>query len=163
MHWQCHTLTDDFVQRARQYGRDDLGQTVQCLVAAGGEPLRDSLRRARAGEAILLASYSPFLQAGPYKEYGPVFLAATADTRPLPALGRVLATGHDYLGEQMAVRAYDAAQTLLDAVIVPRSRLAGQLAAWGDRPEVTTLMLRFAAYGCYALQLKRTGRGDVPA
>lgn len=161
MHWQSHTLTEEFVLRARQQGRDDLGQPVQRLRAAGGEPLRDGLRRARAGETILLASYSPFALAGPYKEYGPVFLSASASTQPLPPIGSVLASGHDYLGEHMALRAYDAGQTLLDAVIVPRAALAAQLAAWVDRPEVQTLMLRFAAYGCYALQLQRPPRAPV--
>lgn len=156
MAWQLHTLDPRFLSRARQQGLDDLEQPVCRLSAAGGEPLRDGLRRARAGETILLASYSPFALAGPYKEYGPVFLCASASTQPLPPIGSVLASGHDYLGEHMALRAYDAGQTLLDAVIVPRAVLAAQLAAWGDRPEVQTLMLRFAAYGCYALQLQRS-------
>lgn len=156
MAWQLHTLHPRFLVQTRQQGLDDLGQPVCRLLAAGGEPLRDSLRRAGPGEAILLAAYSPFPAAGPYKEYGPVFLAADATGDRVPDLAAVLANGHDYLGAQMALRAYDAAQTLCDAVIVPRTGLAAQLAAWADRAEVQTLMLRFAAYGCYALQLRRT-------
>jgi hypothetical protein len=70
-----------FLQRARA-GIDDLGQPVERHLAAGGEPLRDALRRAVPGEAILLASHCPFTLAGPYREYGPVFVSADAGGMP---------------------------------------------------------------------------------
>lgn len=53
-------VRDDFLARARSEGIDDLGQPVERMFATGGEPCRDSFRRAEAGEALILASYCPF-------------------------------------------------------------------------------------------------------
>ena len=69
-------LPELFLQRLRSAGIDDLGQPVKRLVAEGGEPCRVVLRRARAGERLILASFTPFTAPGPYKEYGPVFVLA---------------------------------------------------------------------------------------
>jgi hypothetical protein len=49
-------LRDSFLLKARSEGVDDLGQPVERWVAEGGEPCRDALRRARPGEALILAS-----------------------------------------------------------------------------------------------------------
>ena len=45
-----------FVERARREGLDDQNQPVERHIAEGGEPCRDALRRARPGEALILAS-----------------------------------------------------------------------------------------------------------
>src|SRR5438270_2200650 len=63
-----------FLNRVRLEGLDDLGQPVKRGDAQGGEPCRDVLRRARPGEKLLLASFTPFTKPGPYHEYGPVFV-----------------------------------------------------------------------------------------
>ena len=69
-----------FLQRVRTEGLDDQGQAVKRVIAQGGEPCRDVLRRATAGEELILASFTPFSKPGPYKEYGPIFvLAQSAD------------------------------------------------------------------------------------
>ena len=65
-----------FLFRARSEGLDDLGQSVRQVIARGGEPCREVLRRAKAGERLILASFTPFTKAGPYKEYGPIFILA---------------------------------------------------------------------------------------
>src|SRR5207237_2886698 len=81
-----------YLERLRTEGVDALGQPVKRVVAQGGEPCRDVLRRANAGEELLLASFSPFEKAGPYKEYGPIFVLAndsgeTVDRSAIPAGG----------------------------------------------------------------------------
>src|SRR6266568_231186 len=65
-----------FLNRVRSEGIDDLGQPVKTVLAQGGEPCRDVLRRARPGEELILASFTPFSKPGPYKEYGPIFVLA---------------------------------------------------------------------------------------
>src|SRR5688500_16816008 len=99
-------LPTDYLERVRHQGTDALGQPVKRVRASGGEPCRDVLRRARPGEELLLASFSPFTQVGPYKEYGPVFLLADASDEPvtrdlLPVIG-----AEPYLREQFVIRAY---------------------------------------------------------
>jgi len=77
-------LPQDFLSRVRERGLDDQMQPVRRYVSTeGGEPCRDVLRRARPGEAVILASYCPFTQAGPYKEFGPVFVLAQASDEPV--------------------------------------------------------------------------------
>lgn len=77
-------MSSDFLRRVREEGRDAQDQPVKRVRAKGGEPCRDVLRRAREGEELLLASFSPFTQPGPYKEFGPVFVLASPSDEPVP-------------------------------------------------------------------------------
>ncbi|WP_374419492.1 DUF1203 domain-containing protein [Chromobacterium sp.] len=158
MAWQLETLDPAFVERARREGIDALDQPVRRMTAAGGEPFRDALRRAIPGEELILASYSPFHQAGPYREYGPVFLAAESQPKSLPELSSLLRrVGENaYLGASVALRAYDDEQTMLEAALLPTHELEETLARWEARPEIACAMLRFPAHGCYALRLNRS-------
>ena len=159
MAWQLETLDQAFVERARHKGIDALGQAVRRMTAAGGEPFRDALRRAIPGEELILASYSPFHQVGPYREYGPVFLAAGPQPEPPPELSSLLRRvgSNPYLGDRMALRAYDKEQTMLEAVLLPTPEVETALARWEARPDIAFAMLRFPAHGCYALRLNRHG------
>lgn len=158
MAWQLETLDPAFAERARREGIDALGQPVRRRPAAGGEPFRDALRRARPGEMLILAGYSPFRQIGPYREYGPVFLAAEPQPEPLPELASLLSRAGEeaYLGESVALRAYDGEQTLLEAALLPTREAEAKLTRWEARPEIAFAMLRFPAHGCYALRLNRS-------
>jgi len=155
------SLPQDFVRRARA-GVDDLGQPVEPHLAQGGEPLRDALRRAEPGEAILLASYCPFTQAGPYREYGPVFLAAqgegAAQRASLPVDGEI-----PYLGASFVLRAYSRDERIVDARVSSPQAAAADLDAFFAREDVAFVLARFTAYGCYALRVERSmpGGGDI--
>lgn len=142
-----------FLARVRA-GADDQGQPVEHHVARGGEPLRDCLRPALPGEAILLASYCPFTVAGPYKEYGPVFVAAAAQAAPrldaLPVDGE-----RPYLGATFVLRAYSADERIVDARLSSLQAAGDDLQALLGREEVAFVLARYAAYGCYALRIER--------
>ncbi|AXE29879.1 DUF1203 domain-containing protein [Chromobacterium phragmitis] len=155
MTWRMETLDERFIAAARGRGVDALGQPARRLQARGGEPLRDGLRRARPGERLLLASYSPFRLIGPYREYGPVFLGAEPDLETLPSLDALLEASGGYLGDSMALRAYDAGQSMIEAAVLPRAELAACLARWTSRSDIAFAMLRYPAHGCYALRLNR--------
>ena len=71
-----------YLDAVRSRGVDDLGNPVQVAAAFGkGEPLRCCLRYARAGEAIMLISYSPEGH-GVWREVGPVYVHADACPGP---------------------------------------------------------------------------------
>jgi len=146
-------LSDTFLARVRA-GTDDQGQPVERHAAQGGEPLRDCLRRAVPGEAILLASYCPFTVAGPYKENGPVFVSAAPQATPrldaLPVGGE-----QPYLGASFVLRAYSADERIVDAALSTPSSAVRDLDAFLGRNDVAFVLARFAAYGCYALRIKR--------
>jgi hypothetical protein len=142
-----------FLQRVRE-GVDDLGQPVEHHVAQGGEPLRDCLRRAEPGEAIVLASYCPFTVAGPYKEYGPVFVSAAPG--PLPAPAALPLDGRQpYLGAGFVLRAYSQEERIVDARLSSPAAALDDLEDFFARADVAFVLARFAAYGCYALRVER--------
>lgn len=143
-----------FVQRAR-LGRDDQNQPVELSVASGGEPLRDQLRRAVPGEAIILASYCPFDVEGPYKEYGPVFISAELPAPTAPVTRLPLREHGNYFSDTLVLRAYSADQRIVDAVVTPAAEAEQRLAAYLLRDDVVFVLARFAAYGCYGCRIDK--------
>ena len=146
-------ISSDFLARVRA-GLDDLGQPVERHTASGGEPLRDCLRRARSGEAILLASYCPFTVAGPYKEYGPVFVSASPQAGPqLDALP--LGGERPYLGSSFVLRAYSREERVVDARLSNPGAAVDDLAILFERPDTAFILARFPTYGCYAVRIEK--------
>lgn len=149
-------IPDRFLDRVRVEGIDDLGQPVKRLVATGGEPCRDVLRRAQPGEALILASFTPFTKAGPYKEYGPIFVlaepaAAHSRRDELPQAGGPT----DYLREQFVIRAYNEAEEIRDAALVKAADLEGTVARFFASDATAFLHFRFPTYGCFAMRVDR--------
>ncbi len=142
----------DFLVNARVRGVDDLGQPVQRLVAKGGEPCRDALRRARSGEPLILASYCPFQHAGPYREYGPVFILADQEGGAVPARLPVDG-GAPYLGDSFVLRAYARNERIVDALVSQPDQATLHLARLFAREDTAFVLARFTAYGCYAMRL----------
>jgi hypothetical protein len=144
-----------YLERLRTEGVDALGQPVKRVIAAGGEPCRDVLRRAKPGEELLLASFSPFEKAGPYKEYGPIFVLAndsgeTIDRDAIPA-----GSDGDYLRSQFAIRAYSKDEAIIDAALVSAPEAQGVIEKFFAREETAFLHVRFPSYGCFAARLDR--------
>lgn len=148
-------IRPDFVRRAREEGLDDLDQAVDRSVAAGGEPCRDALRRARPGEPLILASYSPFALPGPYREFGPVFILAdgdpdAADLTRLPLDGEA-----PYFTQPFALRAYSDKERIIGAVITPAAEAQAQVLRFLENAQTAFVHARFGAYGCYACRIER--------
>jgi hypothetical protein len=154
LHARIAHVPPAFLQRVRTEGIDDLGQPVRRVVAKGGEPCRDALRRAEPGEELILASFTPFTVAGPYHEYGPVFVFAN-DAGAAPADSLPIGAPTDYLREQFVIRAYSANEEILDAALVGPSAAQETVARFFARPEVAFLHVRFPTYGCFAVRLER--------
>ncbi|HEY0157516.1 MAG TPA: DUF1203 domain-containing protein [Thermoanaerobaculia bacterium] len=151
-------IPESFLTRVRTEGLDDLGQPVKRVIAEGGEPCRDVLRRARPGEELILASFSPFTRPGPYREYGPVFVLAHGSDEPVrrDTLEQLSGTSADYLKAQFAVRAYSAAEEISDAALIPASALEETVERLLGAPGTAFLHVRFPAYGCFACRIDRT-------
>ena len=157
MEMKIAPMPAEFLERVRTTGIDDQGQPVERMLAEGGEPCRDVLRRARAGESLILASFSPFDRANPYKEFGPVFVLAEPDgTEPVQ---NVLPTNGEtpYLRERFVLRAYSSGQTIVDAELVDAARGEETARRLLERTDVAWVDARFPAYGCFALRITRAG------
>lgn len=141
-----------YLDRARAEGLDALNQPVRRVIAEGGEPCRDVLRRARPGEALLLASFSPFGQEGPYREFGPVFVLAEPSDEEV---GRQTLPTNGYLRERFVLRAYSADERILDAAMVTPAEAEATLARFLASEDVAFVHARFPVYGCFACRIDR--------
>ena len=145
----------DFLLKARQAGFDDQNQAVEKHIAEGGEPCRDALRRAMPGEALILASYTPFEVSGPYKEYGPVFIQAEASPEPVDMSRLPITPQSEYLGKMFVLRAYSKDERIMDGFVVASEEAEVQLQDLLAREDVAFVLVRFAGYGCYACRIER--------
>src|SRR5262245_5714505 len=143
-------IPDAFLSRVRSEGLDDQGQPVKHVIAEGGEPCRDVLRRAHRGERLILASFTPFSKPGPYKEYGPIFVLAD----DAGELRDALTPG--YLREQFVIRAYSPDEEILDAALVQSDELTPTVERFLERADTAFLHVRFPTYGCFALRIDRS-------
>ena len=159
MSFQITPIRESFIKQVREQGIDDLGQAVEYSLAQGGEPCRDVLRRAKPGEKLILASYCPFSQQGPYREYGPVFILAENTEEEIDY--SELAVNHkneqQYFVAPFVLRGYDSKERIIDAAITSLTEAKSQVEFLFNNPQVNFVLARFAAYGCYALRLDRRG------
>ena len=142
-----------FLDRARNEGIDALGQPVRRMTAEGGEPCRDVQRRARAGEELILASFSPFLEEGPYREFGPVLILANASEEGVTR--EALPVMQGYLRDRFVLRAYSSHEAILDASMVTPAEAEQTLESFLAKPDVAFIHARFPVYGCFACRIDR--------
>jgi hypothetical protein len=151
-----------FLQQVRRSGRDDQQQPIVRQTAEGGEPLRDLLRRARPGEEIILASYCPFTQSGPFREFGPIYVS-TAGGAPEPQFlfDRRLDSADDYFRDQLTLRAYNRAGAIAAAAIVAFAVAPAQVETFLAEAEIDFVDARFPIYGCFAARFVRAGTSSA--
>lgn len=155
MDFRILPIRPDFLDLVRNQGVDDQGQPVKRLIAEGGEPCRDVLRRARPGEALILASYCPFSEAGPYREYGPVFVLAQPSDEEVVRDQLPTAEPQHYLRKPFVLRAYSHEQSIFDAEFVEPETADEVLQRFLALPEVAFVDARFPAYGCFSCRIQR--------
>ena len=156
-------LPPDFLRRARVQGLDDQGQPVHRQRAEGGEPCRDVLRRARAGEEILLASFNPFPMPGPYKEYGPIFVLAVPSDEPVRRDVLPLPQGRpeDYFGPQFTMQAYSAAGDIVDGAFVTAGEATAVVERFLETDGVAFCHARLLTLGCFGCRIERGGTAQT--
>ena len=144
-------ISAEFVARVRKTLRDDFGRAVRVTVAEGGEPLRDQLRRANAGERLILCSYQAVALPSEFAEIGPVYISAdlpAATTEVDPLL-------NGYFNRTFAVRSYDAADRIVFSRLVEPASAAEAFRECLAQPGVAYLHTRFAGHGCFAARIER--------
>ena len=141
----------------RNAGIDDQNQPVEYVIAAGGEPCRDVLRGAKAGEKLILGSYCPFAKTGPYKEYGPIFVLANPEPSAVNYSELPLPTGSDsdYLGHTFVLKGYCEQERIIDAKLTSPEQAEEDLEALLSNDKVRFVIARYAAYGCYSFRVER--------
>jgi Protein of unknown function (DUF1203) len=148
---RVHALPVETLQAVRASGLDAAGHAVECLTAAGGEPLRCCLRDARAGENLILFGYTPPLPASPYQEVGPVFAHAAACAGPTHDGGYPAA----WQSRPQVLRAYDRRGWIHDARVHDGADPEKVIEELFADPAVVQLHSRNIAYGCFMFQVTR--------
>ena len=117
-----------------------------------GFPCRISLEDAPVGEEVLLLPFTHQDGRSPYRASGPIFvrrgqLAAAEFTGELPP----------YLTlRPLSVRAYDAADEMIDADVVDGIRAESLIERYLANAATQYLHIHFARRGCYACLVERT-------
>jgi len=146
------SLPQSFVIAARTQSRDALAQPVRRVVAEGGEPCRDVLRRAQPGEKLILCSFSPFTVEGPYREFGPVFVLANESAEEV-SRNKLPLDG--YFRDRFVLRAYSKEEAILAAELVTPDDAEQTLERFLSRDDVAFVHARFPTYGCFACRIDR--------
>ena len=115
-------------------------------------PCRVSLKRAEAGEELLLLNHvhQP-MPTSPYRAAGPIFVSRSARTGSYR--GELPPILHDRL---LSLRAYDATAIMVDAEVAEGGEVLRVIERFLANPEVAHVDAHFARRGCFAA---RIGRG----
>jgi hypothetical protein len=116
-----------------------------------GYPCRVSLEDAPVGEEVLLLSFTHLDGASPYRASGPIFVrrGQARAARIEDALPSTLTL------RPLSVRAYDAADGMVDAEVVDGARAEPLIRRFLARPDVAFLHVHFARRGCFACRVDR--------
>ena len=116
-----------------------------------GYPCRISLEDAPVGEDVLLLPYGHVDGHSPYRASGPIFVRR--GQAQAACLVNVLPP---YLARRpLSVRAYDAADEMVDAEVVDGHAAAALFERLLGREDVRYLHVHFAKRGCFACRVER--------
>ena len=128
--------------------RDMRRMTVDAPV---GFPCRVTLEDAPVGERVLLLPYVHQDGRSPYRASGPIFVR-----RGVSEQRRVANVLPPYLTRRLlSNRAYDAADSMVDAEVVEGSAAAPVIERLLANADVEYLHIHFAKRGCYACRVDR--------
>jgi hypothetical protein len=138
-------------ERARSAERDDYGNALFAREQVeSGAPCRHCLRRAKAGERLILFAHSPFDQLNPYKEVGAIFVHADGCER-YAALDRL----PDELRNPVVLRGYTASQEISRAAVVVDGDAEARLETLLADPQIAFVQARSLTNGCYYFRVDR--------
>lgn len=138
------------------YGQSDgslaaLGVVPYVVDRSPGFPCRVSLTDAAVGERMLLLNFEHLGGDTPYRSRHAIFVRDGAD-RAVPEIGVIPA----YLTRRLlSVRAFDAADMMIDADVVGEEDLAGSIEWLLGNPKIARLHVHTAKQGCYLAAIER--------
>ena len=116
-----------------------------------GFPCRISLEDTPVGEEVILLPFTHQDSRSPYRASGPIFVR-----RGRPAAARIVNELPAYLTlRPLSVRAYDAADEMVDAEVVGGAEAEPLIERYLARADVAYLHIHYARRGCYACRVDR--------
>jgi hypothetical protein len=115
-----------------------------------GFPCRISLEDTPVGEEVILLPFNHQDSRSPYRASGPIFV------RRGRTAARIVNELPSYLTlRPLSVRAYDAADEMVDADVVDGTAAESLIRRYLARADVAYLHIHFARRGCYACRVER--------
>lgn len=138
------------------YGQPDaalraVGAIPRLADESPGFPCRVSLADAAVGERMILLNFEHLRGETPYRSSHAIYVRDGA-RRATPAAGEIPACLARRL---LSVRAFDAAQMLVDADVLDGKGLEAAIARFFRDPRVLRLHAHTAKYGCYLAAIER--------
>ncbi|MEO6914163.1 MAG: DUF1203 domain-containing protein [Candidatus Baltobacteraceae bacterium] len=132
---------------ARTTMQDAFGHNLHVVKEQG--PCRLCLRIAEGPEEMILLSYRPLPDRGPYAEIGPIFIHArecTPYTEPenFP---------RDFLSRPLILRAYDHQGRIVDAVVAQPGDAERQALNFLQNSSVAEVHVRHISYTCFDFKI----------
>jgi hypothetical protein len=116
-----------------------------------GYPCRISLEDTPVGEEVILLPFTHQDGDTPYRASGPIFVR-----RGRKEAARIENALPSYLTlRPLSVRAYDAADEMVDAEVVDGAEAGPLITRYLARPDVSYLHVHFARRGCFACRIDR--------
>ena len=116
-----------------------------------GFPCRISLEDAPVGEDVLLLPFTHQDSRSPYRASGPIFVR-----RGRTEAARIVNSLPTYLTlRPLSIRAYDAADEMVDAEVVDGPNAAPLIERYLARADVAYLHIHYARRGCFACRVDR--------
>jgi hypothetical protein len=142
-------IPDEIASEARATLRDRFDHRLKVTTEAA--PCRSCLRISRRPEELILLSYQPSPDRGPYAEIGPIFIHARecrpyAQTESFPA---------DFAERRLVLRAYGQTGEIVDAMVAPPGTAPDCAARFFEDERVVEIHARHESYTCFDFKIVR--------
>jgi hypothetical protein len=142
-------ISEEIANEARESLRDRFGH--QLHVVRETAPCRVCLRIPSEPEELILLSYQPLPDTGPYAEIGPVFIHATR----CAAYARRNEFPRDFANRRLVLRAYGRDGSIADALVAEPGEAPQRAAEFLDRDDVAEVHVRHESYTCFDFKIVR--------
>jgi Protein of unknown function (DUF1203) len=139
----------EIAREARTLRRDRFGHALS--VTTTQAPCRLCLRISKSPEELILLSYQPSKDTGPYAEIGPIFIHAE-ECEPYADLERF---PEDFAARQLVLRAYGYDGRIADAAVVDPGLATVRAAQFLSDPAIEEVHVRHVSYTCYDFKIVR--------
>ncbi|HEY2474423.1 MAG TPA: DUF1203 domain-containing protein [Candidatus Cybelea sp.] len=142
-------IPEDVANDARATMRDGFGHEL--TVVRDKAPCRVCLRISKEPEDLILLSYQPLADKGPYAEIGPIFIHADrcevyADATEFPS---------DFAARRLVLRAYGYDGHIVDATVAEAGTAPARAAAFLDDNQIEEVHVRHESYTCFQFKIVR--------
>ena len=142
-------VPESVAKEARETLRDRFGHDL--AIAKELAPCRVCLRISKEPEDLILLSYQPLADTGPYAEVGPIFVHAA----PCEPYSSADVFPEDFATRRLILRAYGHDGRIVDALVAEPGTAPQRAAQLLENPAVAELHVRHVSYTCFDFKIVR--------